>query len=65
GKEAKNADSDEAGGFEVELLLCREARLVNGSMRTIQDILFEEDQSLSSLLIVVFIIFDNYTEPTI
>ncbi|CAG8500346.1 10199_t:CDS:2 [Racocetra fulgida] len=77
GKEAKNADSDEAGGLEVELLLSRgasimltanlwtEARLVNSSMGTIQDILFEEDQSLPLHPIAVFIIFDNYTGPII
>ncbi|CAG8618328.1 300_t:CDS:2, partial [Racocetra fulgida] len=77
GKKAKNADSDAASGLEAELLLARDAHimltanlwtevgLVNGLMGTIQDILFEEGQSLPSLPTAVFIIFDDYRGPTI
>ena len=75
--EAKKADSDTANGLEAELLLARgtrvmltvnlqtEAGLVNGSMGTVQDILFEEDQGPPYLPIAVLISFDNYKGHTI
>ncbi|CAG8831200.1 23040_t:CDS:2, partial [Racocetra persica] len=55
-KEAKNTDSDAASSLKAELLLAR---------RTIQNILFEEGQSSPSLPTAVFIVFDDYREPTI
>ena len=42
-----------------------ETGLVNGSMGTVQDIIFEEDQGPPSLPIAVLISFDNYKGPTI
>ncbi len=45
--------------------LWTEVRLVNGSIGTIQDLLFKEDQEPPSLPIAVLIFFDNYTGPTI
>ena len=45
--------------------LWTEAGLVNGSMGTVQDLLFEEDQGPPSLPIVVLISFDDYKGPTI
>ena len=77
GNEAKRADSDIAHGLEAHILLARGARvmltanlhtesgLVNGSMGTVQDIIFEEDQGPPSLPIAVLISFDNYKGPTI
>ena len=65
-----------AKSLEVQLLLAKGARvmltaniwtqagLVNGSMGTIQDILFKE-QGPSSLPVVVFISFEKYKGPTI
>ena len=41
-----------------------QAGLVNGSMETIQDILFEE-QGPPSLPVAVFISFEKYKGPTI
>ena len=76
GKDAKHASSDITKGLEAELLLaksCRimltanlwtEAGLVNGSMGTVKDILFEE-QGPPALPSVVFITFDNYHGLTI
>jgi len=75
-KDAKNADSDVAKGLEAQLLLAKGSRvmltanlwtkagLVNGSMGTVQDILFER-QGPSSLPTAVFIKFDHYEGPTI
>ena len=75
-REAKKADSDVAKGLEARLLLakgCRvmlkanlwtECGLVNGSMGTIQDIIYEE-QGPPSLPTAVFISFDQYEGPTI
>ena len=77
GNEANRADSDVTHGLEAQLLLIRgarimltanlwtEARLVNSSMGTIQDLLFKENQGPPSLPIAVLISFDNYTGPTI
>ena len=45
--------------------LWTENRLVNGSMGTVQDIIFREDQGPPSLSIAVLIFFDNYKGPTI
>ena len=42
-----------------------EIRLVNGSMGTVQDIIFKEDQGPPCLPIAVLISFDNYKGPTI
>ena len=42
-----------------------ETGLVNGSMGTVQDIIFKEDQGPPHLPIVVLISFDNYKGPTI
>ncbi|GES74199.1 ATP-dependent DNA helicase Pif1-like [Rhizophagus clarus] len=39
--------------------------LVNGSVGTVDDILFQENQGLPSLLIAVLVDFDNYTGPAI
>src|SRR6266540_1518088 len=39
--------------------------LVNSSMGTVQDIIFQEDQGPPSLPIAVLISFDNYKGPTI
>jgi len=77
GSEARKADSDVAKGFESWLLLARgakvmlrtnlwtEAGLVNGSVGTIRDIVFEEDQGPPSLPIAVLVEFDGYTGPGI
>lgn len=76
GREAKRASSDVAKGLEAQLLLakgCRimltanlwtEAGLVNGSMGTVKDILFE-NQGPPALPAAVFIKFDKYNGPTI
>jgi ATP-dependent DNA helicase PIF1 len=76
GREAKHASSDVAKGLEAQLLLakgCRimltanlwtEAGLVNGSMGTVKDILFE-NQGPPALPAAVFIKFDKYNGPTI
>jgi ATP-dependent DNA helicase PIF1 len=76
GREAKRASSDVAKGLEPQLLLakgCRvmltanlwtKAGLVNGSMGTIQDILFEE-QGPPALPTAVLVIFEKYNGPTI
>ena len=75
GREAKKANSDVAKGLDAQLLLAKGARvmltaniwtevgLVNGSMGTIQDILFE--QGPPSLPVAVFISFEKYEGPTI
>ena len=77
GSEAKKADSDTAYGLEAYILLARGAQvmltvnlqtqsgLVNSSMGTVQDIIFQEDQGPPSLPIAVLISFDNYKGPTI
>jgi len=77
GSEARKADSDVAKGLESRLLLARgakvmlrtnlwmEAGLVNGSVGTIRDIVFEEDQGPPSLPIAVLVEFDGYTGPGI
>jgi len=77
GSEARKADSDVAKGLECQLLLARGARvmlrtnlwteagLVNGSVGTVQEIIFEENQSPPSLPISVLIEFDNYSGPAI
>jgi len=39
--------------------------LVNGSIGTVDGILFKENQGLPSLPIVVFVKFDNYTDSVI
>ena len=71
------ADADLAYGLEVELLLARGAQvmltanlwtefgLVNGSIGTVQDIFFKEDQGPPFVPIAVLISFDNYKGPTI
>ncbi|CAG8518668.1 6537_t:CDS:2, partial [Racocetra fulgida] len=67
-QEAKKADSDVAKGLEAQLLLAKnartEARLVNGSIGTIYDILYNENGP-PFLLVAVFIAFDNYNGPAI
>jgi ATP-dependent exoDNAse (exonuclease V) alpha subunit len=77
GAEARKADSDIAKGLECQLLLARGARvmlrtnlwteagLVNGSVGSVQEILFEENQLPPSLPIAVLIEFDNYSGPAI
>ncbi|GBC15565.1 ATP-dependent DNA helicase PIF1 [Rhizophagus irregularis DAOM 181602=DAOM 197198] len=77
GKEASKADPELAKGLEAQLLLARGARvmlrinlwtevgLVNGSLGTVQEIIFEENQSPPSLPIAVLIEFDNYYGPAI
>ncbi len=77
GSEARKADSDVAKGLECQLLLARGARvmlrtnlwteagLVNSSVGTVQEIIFEENQSPPSLLIAILIEFDNYSGPAI
>ena len=77
GREAKRANSDVAKGLEAQLLLakgCRimltsnlwtETGLVNGSMGTVQDILFEEEEGPPALPKAVFVKFDKYNGPTI
>jgi ATP-dependent DNA helicase PIF1 len=77
GSEAKKADPDTVRGLEAQVLLARGARimltanlwieagLVNGSMGTVQDILFKEDQGPPFLPIAVLISFENYKGPTI
>ncbi len=42
-----------------------EAELVNSSVRTIRDIVFEEGQDPPSLSIAILIEFDDYTRPAI
>ena len=76
GSEAKNADSDTAKGLESQLLLAKGSRimltanlwtkfgLVNGSIRYVQDIIFEKEGP-PYLPSVIFIKFDNYEGPTI
>ncbi|GBC51843.2 ATP-dependent DNA helicase PIF1-like [Rhizophagus irregularis DAOM 181602=DAOM 197198] len=73
GKEVSKADLNLAKELETQLLLARGARvmlrinlwteigLVNGSLGTIQEIVFEENQSSPSLPITVLIEFDNYS----
>jgi hypothetical protein len=70
-------DPDLVKGLEAQLLLARGVRvmlranlwtevgLVNGSVGTIQEILFEENQYPLSLLIAVLIEFDNYSSLAI
>lgn len=77
GNKAKKADSDTTHGLEAQLLLARgsyimltanlwtETGLINGSMGTIKDILFKEDQGPPSLSIAVLVSFDSYKGPTI
>jgi ATP-dependent DNA helicase PIF1 len=77
GNGTSKADSDTAKGLEAELLLCKgaqvmlranlsvETRLVNGSVGTVDDILFQENQGPPSLPIAVLIDFDNYNDPAI
>ncbi|EXX54639.1 ATP-dependent DNA helicase PIF1-like [Rhizophagus irregularis DAOM 181602=DAOM 197198] len=77
GNEAKKADFDTAHGLEAQLLLVRRSRvmltanlwtetgLVNGSIGTVKDILFKEDQGPPSLPIAVLVSFDSYKGPTI
>ncbi len=76
GLEAKRAESDMAKGLEAELLLAKgawimlmanlwmRAGLVNGSMGTIREIIFEEDGP-PYLPRAVLISFDHYQGPTI
>src|SRR5436305_6596659 len=75
--EASKADSDTAKGLEAQLLLSKgawvmlranlsvEMRLINSSVGMVNDILFQENQGLPSLLIAVLIDFDDYTGPAI
>ncbi|GBB94109.1 hypothetical protein RclHR1_22940003 [Rhizophagus clarus] len=75
-REAKKANSDVAKGLEAQLLLAKDAcvmltaniwtraGLVNGSIGTIEDILFDE-QKPPSLPIAIFISFEKYEGPTI
>ena len=77
GRNASKANSNIAKGLEARLLLARGARimlranlwtevgLVNGSMRIIQEILYEEGQRPPSLPNVILIEFNNYTGPAI
>ncbi|CAG8731859.1 2835_t:CDS:2 [Cetraspora pellucida] len=77
GCEASRADSNMAKGLEACLLLARGARimlranlwtevgLVNGSMGTIQEILFEEGKCPPFLPSAVLVEFDNYNSPSI
>jgi ATP-dependent exoDNAse (exonuclease V) alpha subunit len=77
GKDAKNANTDTAHGLESYILLARGTRimltanlqietgLINGSMGTVQDIIFQDDQGPPSLPIAVLISFDNYKGTTI
>ena len=76
GREAKRASSDVAKGLEAQLLLAKGSRvmltsnlwtkkgLVNGSLGTVKDIIFEENDP-PSLPTAVFIKFDKYNGPTI
>src|SRR2546421_7343776 len=75
GSEARKSDSDVAKGLEPYLLLARgsrvmlrtnlwtEAGLVNGSVGTIQEVIFEENQEPPSLPIAIMVEFDNYSSP--
>jgi len=77
GSEARKADTNTAKGLENKLLLARGARvmlranlwteagLVNGSMGTVQEILFEASQSPLSLPIAILIEFGDYSGPAI
>jgi hypothetical protein len=77
GKEAKQAESDVACGLEARVLLARGARvmltvnlqtetgLVNGTIGTVRDIIFKDDDGPPSLPIAVMVAFDNYNGPTI
>ena len=77
GSEARKSDSDVAKGLEPYLLLARgsrvmlrtnlwtEAGLVNGSVGTIQEIVFEENKGPPSLPIAIMVEFDNYSGPAI
>ena len=77
GSEVRKADSDVVKGLECQLLLARGARvmlrtnlwteagLVNSSVGTVQEIIFEENQSPPSLPIAILIEFDNYSGPAI
>ncbi|GBC46555.2 ATP-dependent DNA helicase PIF1-like [Rhizophagus irregularis DAOM 181602=DAOM 197198] len=77
GNDASKADSDTAKGLEAQLLLSKGVRvmlranlsvetgLVNGSVGTIDDILFQENQGPPSLPIAVLVEFDNYNGPAI
>ena len=77
GSEARKADSDTAKGLEAHLLLAKGAKvmlrinlwtevgLVNGSVGTIQGIMFEEGQGPPSLPIAVLVEFEGYNGPAI
>jgi ATP-dependent DNA helicase PIF1 len=77
GNEARKADSELAKGLEAQLLLARDVRvmlrsnlwteagLVNGSVGTVREIVFEENQSPPSHPIAVMIEFDKYSGPAI
>ncbi|EXX79749.1 hypothetical protein RirG_002630 [Rhizophagus irregularis DAOM 197198w] len=49
----------------LRINLWTEVGLVNGSLGTVQEIIFEENQSPPSLPIAVLIEFDNYYGPAI
>jgi len=75
GKIAAEAASDSAGGLEKILALCIGARvmlvynlwveqgLVNGSVGTVKNIIFQENSRPPSLPLAVLIQFDNYNGP--
>ena len=75
GSESRKADSDLAKGLAPYLLLSRgsrvmlrtnlwtEAGLVNSSVSTIQEVIFEENQEPLSLPIAIMVEFDNYSGP--
>ena len=77
GSEARKADFDVAKGLQACLLLAKgakvmlrtnlwtEAGLVNGSVGTVEEIVFDENQGLPSLPNAVLIEFNNYSGPAV
>ena len=77
GSEARKADFNVAKGLQACLLLAKgakvmlrtnlwtEAGLVNGSIGTVEEIVFDENQSPPSLPNSVLIEFNNYSGPAI
>ncbi|CAG8778842.1 7619_t:CDS:1, partial [Ambispora leptoticha] len=74
---ASKADSDIAKDLKAQLLLIKniciilkanlyiEAKLINGVLEMVYNILFEDNQSSPSLSIIVFIEFDNYNSSAV
>ncbi|CAG8469927.1 3415_t:CDS:2, partial [Cetraspora pellucida] len=65
GSEARRAPSDLTNGLEPVLFLSVGARLVNGAMGTIIDIIYELGKKPPLLPTLILLRMDNYTGPTL